>query len=256
VLGPENTLAALDIGVAAGADGLEFDVRLSRDGVPVLHHDPDLDRCTNACGPLDAHSASELARLDAAYWFGGPQAFPYRGHGLGIPTLADALGRYTTLPLIVEIKVGTVHAARAVVDAVRDAGALEHVCIGSFSLAALAEVRKIEPRLPTSAARPEGRLALYRSWVGFPVRRPPYRGFQVPERAGRLTVVSPRFVRAAHRAALPVQVWTVNEEPDMWRLLDWGVDALISDRPDLAVRVRDVWAARSYSQSPAEAKGS
>jgi glycerophosphoryl diester phosphodiesterase len=65
----------------------------------------------------------------------------------------------------------------------------------------------------------------------------------VPERSGRLKVVSRRFIRSAHRAGLPVQVWTVNEEPDMWRLLDWGADALISDRPDLAARVRDAWAA-------------
>ena len=68
-LGPENTLAGLDLGMAAGADGLEFDVRVSRDGVPVLHHDPDLDRCTNACGPVESRTAAELARVDAAYWF-------------------------------------------------------------------------------------------------------------------------------------------------------------------------------------------
>jgi glycerophosphoryl diester phosphodiesterase len=69
----------------------------------------------------------------------------------------------------------------------------------------------------------------------------PYRAFQVPERVGRLTVVSPRFIRAVHRAGCAIQVWTVNEESDMWRLLDWGVDGLITDRPGLAVAVRDAW---------------
>ncbi len=71
--------------------------------------------------------------------------------------------------------------------------------------------------------------------------RVPYRAFQVPERSGRLTVVSPRFIRLAHAAGLVVQVWTVNEEADMRRLLDWGVDGLITDRPDLAVRIRNDW---------------
>jgi glycerophosphoryl diester phosphodiesterase len=71
------------------------------------------------------------------------------------------------------------------------------------------------------------------------VRRPPYGGYQVPEHAGALRVVSPRFVRHAHRAGLHVQVWTVDAEHDMKRLLGWGVDALISNRPDLAVQVRD-----------------
>ena len=242
-LGPENTLAALDLGRAAGADGLEFDVRISGDGVPVLHHDPDLDRCTAGRGPVEARTAAELARVDAAYWFDEAHGYPLRDRGICVPTLADALVRYTDLPLIIEIKVGTVDAARRVVEAVRHAGAVQRVCIGSFSLLALQTVRALEPRIPTSAAREEGQWSLYRSWLRLPLGLTPYRGFQVPERAGRLTVVSRRFIRAAHRAGLPVQVWTVNEECDMWRLLDWGADALISDRPDLAVRVRDAWVA-------------
>jgi glycerophosphoryl diester phosphodiesterase len=64
-----------------------------------------------------------------------------------------------------------------------------------------------------------------------------YAGYQVPEHAGRTRVVSPRFVRAAHRLGLGVQVWTVDEEHDARRLLDWGVDALITDRPDVIVPI-------------------
>ena len=242
-LGPENTLAGLDLGMAAGADGLEFDVRVSRDGVPVLHHDPDLDRCTNASGPVEARTAAELARVDAAYWFDEAHGYPRRAGAMGGPTPAAVLPRYTQRPLIVDNMVGAADAARLVLDVIRRAGAVERVCIGSFSLLALETVRALEPRLPTSAAREEGQWSLYRSWVGLPFGATPYRGFQVPERAGRLTVVSRRFIRAAHRASLPVQVWTVNEEPDLWRLLDWGADAVISDRPDLAARVRDAWVA-------------
>jgi glycerophosphoryl diester phosphodiesterase len=247
-LGPENTLATLDLGLAAGADGLEFDVRISRDGIPVLHHDPDLDRCTDAHGPIEAHTAAELAGVDAAYWYDEAHGFPYRGLGVGVPTLAQALARYTGIPLIIEIKAGTADAARLVVEAIHRADAIGRVCIGSFSLVALETVRALERGIPTSAAREEGQWSLYRSWVGLPLGATPYCGFQVPERAGRLKVVSRRFIRAAHHAGLPVQVWTVNEEPDMWRLLEWGVDALISDRPDLAVRVRDTWVATGRSR--------
>jgi glycerophosphoryl diester phosphodiesterase len=135
-----------------------------------------------------------------------------------------------------------------VVETIERAGARDRVCVGSFSLVALDTVRALDPCLPTSAAQEEGRWSLYRSWIGFPLGRTRYRAFQVPERVGRLTVLSRRFIRAAHRAGLPVQVWTVNEEPDMWRLLDWGVDGLITDRPDLAARVRDAWAALRCSQ--------
>jgi glycerophosphoryl diester phosphodiesterase len=101
--------------------------------------------------------------------------------------------------------------------------------------------RAAEPSLATSASQAEVRRALHRTWACWPVRRVEYQGYQIPEAVGRLRIVSPRFVRYAHEANLKVQVWTVDEEPDMQRLLDWGVDALISNRPDLAVRVRDDW---------------
>jgi glycerophosphoryl diester phosphodiesterase len=96
----------------------------------------------------------------------------------------------------------------------------------------------VEPAIATSAAREEVRWAVYRSWVGLPPpRRAKYAGFQVPELAGPTRVVSPGFVERARRSDRPVQVWTVNREDDARRLLGWGVDALITDRPDVLVPV-------------------
>ena len=240
-MGPENTLPGFDLGIAAGADGLELDVHLSVDDVPVVHHDPDLDRCTDVTGPLAARTADELSRVDAGFRFGEDAGFPWRGRGVGVPTLSAVLERYRTVPLIIEIKTSSPKAPQAVVDLIRSAGAIGRVCIGSFNFDTLQAVRRIEPALATSASRTEGQRALYQSWCGLGVGRVPYRAFQVPEQSGRLRVVSPRFIKAAHRANLAFQVWTVNEEADMRRLLNWGVDGLISDRPDEAVRVRDDW---------------
>jgi glycerophosphoryl diester phosphodiesterase len=93
--------------------------------------------------------------------------------------------------------------------------------------------------MPCSASQAEVRLAVYRTLVRLPVRRPRYGGYLVPERAGRLTIVSQRFIQYAHETEVKVQVWTVDEEAEMRRLLDWGVDGLISNQPDLAIRVRD-----------------
>jgi len=250
-LGPENTIAAFDLGLAAGADGLELDVHLSSDGIPVVHHDADLDRCTNASGPIASRTAEELADVDAAYRFGEDDGHPWRARGQGVPRLADILARYERAAIIIEIKSGTEAAARAVIQAVRAADAVNRVCIGSFSVPTLRAVRAIEPAIATSAGREESQWALYRSWIGLGVGRVSYRAFQVPERAGRLRVVSPSLVRAAHRAGLAFHVWTVNERPDMWRLLDWQVDGLISDRPDLAVSVRDEWVRRRRAPSNA-----
>jgi glycerophosphoryl diester phosphodiesterase len=242
-LGPENTIPAFARGLAAGADGLELDVHLARDGVPVVHHDAELDRCTNASGPIRALTAAELSRVDAGWRFEDADGRSWRGRGAGVPTLADVLLRWPDVPAIVEIKASGNDAAAAVVDVIRRTGSAGRVCVGSFSLATIREVRRLAPSIATSASRPETQWALYRSWCGMKPGRVAYRAFQVPERSGRLTVVSPRFIRLAHAAGLAVQVWTVNDEADMRRLLDWGVDGLITDRPDLAVAVRDRWMA-------------
>lgn len=237
-LAPENTIPAFDAGLAAGADGLELDVHLSSDGEVVVCHDPTLDRTTDAAGPVAAHSAAELAAVNATGRFGVDLEQVWTGIRAGIPTLREVLGRYPDVPVIIEIKAATPEAATAVVDVVREARAMDRVCVGSFSLIAVDAVRRHEPRIATSASRSEGQLALYRSWAGLSPGQVPYRAFQVPEQAGRLRVVTPRFLRAVHRANLALQVWTVNEAADMRRLYDWGVDGIITDRPDLAVRVR------------------
>jgi glycerophosphoryl diester phosphodiesterase len=137
--------------------------------------------------------------------------------------------------LIIELKVNDPELARRAVDEVRAAGASERVTFGSFGWRVLRAVRAYEPRIPTGASREEVRLALYRSWVRWPLGSTAYRELQVPERSGPTRIISRRFIAHAHRAGVPVKVWTVNDSADMRRLLEWGVDALISDRPDLAV---------------------
>jgi glycerophosphoryl diester phosphodiesterase len=231
-LRPENTMLAFDHGLSLGADGLEFDVHLSRDGVVVVHHDRTLDRTTNGSGPIAAKHAAELDRLDAGYHFDG-----YRGQAGGVPRLDAVLRRYPAIPVIIELKVNEPQLAHRVIDTVRAADAVDRVALGSFGTRVLRAARAYEPRISTGSSREETRLALYRSWVRWPVRRAPYREYQVPEWAGSTQVVSERFVRYAHDAGLQVKVWTVDEAADMRRLLGWGVDAIISDRPDVAVEV-------------------
>src|SRR5262245_17956926 len=223
-LAPENILAAFDKGLELGADGLELDVRLSRDGTVMVHHDRTLDRTTALTGPIGARDAAELQTAS-------------------VPTLSEVLARYRDARLIVELKINHPDFAAAVVKDVRRAGADERVCIGSFGRRVVRAVRALAPAIATSAAREEVRIALYRSWCRWPVSRPRYGGYQIPEFAGRTRVVSPRFVADAHGAGLAVQVWTVDDEADARRLLGWGVDALITDRPDIMVPLvqRGIW---------------
>ena len=215
-LADENTLAAFATGVALGADGIELDVHASKDGRIVVHHDSTLDRTTTLRGPLRARTAAELAAV-------------------GVPELRTVLRACRDVRVIVEIKRNEPEFGRMVVQQLRDLDAIERSCVGGFPRTVLRAVREAEPALATSAAREEVRMALYRSWVRWPMTRTPWVGYQVPEMAGATRVVSPRFVRDAHAAGLGVQVWTLNDEAQARRLLTWGVDALITDRPDLMV---------------------
>ena len=229
---PENTIAAFDHGLALGADGLELDVHLSRDGIVVVHHDATLDRTTNARGRLAALTADELSRVDAAARYDD-----LRGQGIGGPTLREVLRRYREARLIIELKLNEPELAVRAIDEVKAADAVARVSLGAYGTRVLRAVRACEPAIATGASREEIRMALYRSWCRWPMRRPPYRELQVPETSGATRVVSPRFVRDAHASGTPVYVWTVNEEADMRRLLEWGVDGLITDRPDVAAAV-------------------
>jgi glycerophosphoryl diester phosphodiesterase len=242
-LAPENTIAAFANGVALGSNGIECDVQLSRDGVPVVIHDKTLDRTTNARGAVSAMTAAELSQLDAGYHFvalDGTHAF--RGRGIGVPTLEQVLTEFRDVRVIIEMKQGEPALAHGVLDAIRRTGSLARVCVGSFYRRGLDVLRAAEPALATSASEDEARWTLYRSWCRWPLgaaRR--YCAFQVPERAGRLRVVSRAFVTQAHRDGARVDVWVIDAADDMRRLFTWGVDGFITDRPDIAVAERDAW---------------
>jgi glycerophosphoryl diester phosphodiesterase len=233
-LGPENTLPTFDAGLSAGADGLELDVHLSADGVIVVHHDKTLERTTRGSGPVSARTAAELS-------------------GLGVPTLANVLRRYRDARIIVEMKQDDAALGEALAREVKAAGAVDRVCAAGFGPGAVMAVRRALPEMATSAHQAEVRQALRRTWLCWPLRSCAWQGYQVPEIAGRIRVVSRRFVRYAHLAGLKVHVWTVDEEADMRRLLDWGVDGLISNRPGLAVAVRDAWLSGTQTTAAARA---
>jgi glycerophosphoryl diester phosphodiesterase len=243
-LRPENTAAAFDQAAALGVDGFECDVHLSRDGVPVVIHDPTLDRTTNATGPVSAMTATELAAVDAGWHFDSAGGFPFRSRVGGVPRLADVLRRHRDRPFIVEIKGDRPETAEAVLDVIRRCDAARRVIIGGFSQRVLDVVRRSEPGIVTSASRSEVELAIGRVRAGQRPVPSGYRVFQIPLRLeGQQTLDRP-FVDAARRVGLPVHAWIVDEPSDMTMVVEWGVTGLISDRPDVAVRHAERYHAR------------
>ena len=236
-LAPENTAVAFAQAVAMGVDGCELDVRLARDGEVVVIHDPTLDRTTDASGPVSALTAAELARVDAGFHFATAAGHPWRGRGEGVPRLVDILTAHPDVPFIVELKGDDPAVAQAATAVVRDRRALDRVCFGGFFDATLAAARAAAPSACTSGATEEIRSALYRSYFWMSPGSVTYQAFQVPETSNGTRIVSRRFVRCARRAGLTLHVWTVNTPEDVARLKAWGVDGVITARPDMALAV-------------------
>ena len=236
-LRPENTLEAFDHAVSLGVDALECDVHVSSDEVPVIIHDATLERTTDASGPVAAKSADELRHVDAGARFGTDAHRPFQGQGIGVPRLVELLDRHRDIPVIVEIKGDRPEVVPSIVDVLRQSPRPDRFVVGGFSHAVLSAVRQLAPEYPTSASKVEVEAAIRRAYLRIRPRRTGFAVFQVPYRFQGRQIFARPFVRTVTRAGIPFQSWIIDEEEDMHRLMDWGVTGLISDRPDVAVRV-------------------
>jgi glycerophosphoryl diester phosphodiesterase/membrane-associated phospholipid phosphatase len=244
---PSNTIAAFDLALEQGAHVLEMDLQLTADDEVVVIHDATVDRTTGASGAVRDLTLEELRELDAGWYFEDDDGeHPYRGQGVTIPALDEVLERYPDTPLIVELKLdGGQAIIQPVIDLVRDHGRDDgSVTIASFSADYLRPVRAQLPDVPTNMPEGESTAFYVRHLAGLhPWWSPPGELFQVPEFHDGRHVVTPRFVRAAERLGVDVQVWTVNEIDQMHRLLDAGVHGIMTDHPDVLVEVLEERAA-------------
>jgi glycerophosphoryl diester phosphodiesterase len=241
LLAPENTVQAFDLGASFHPDALELDVQMTRDGVIVVIHDPTVDRTTNGHGPVAGFALAELERLDAGYHFtpDGGQSFPLRGQGVTIPTLGAVFERYPALLINIDLKEPAPGKEARLWRTIQEAGAAERVIVGSFHCGPLRRFRRLAGAAVATSACPREVLAFV---VGGTLHAPrlgqsAYRALQVPEAQAGIRIVSPRSVRRAHRLGVQVHVWTVNERADMERLRAWGVDGIMTDRPDVLADV-------------------
>lgn len=241
LLAPENTLAAFERGHSYGADVLELDVHTTRDGEWVVIHDDTLDRTTDATGQVRDRTLEELKQVDAGYRFtpDGGETFPFRGKGVSIPTLREVFERFPSTRINIEFKDPDTARIARLVALLREYEREDTACVGSFHQPMLNQFRALaHGRIATSAGPVETRRFLMAFRLGLTrLLRPAYDSFQVPVVWQKTVIVTPKSVRAAHSMGVAVQVWTVNDADEMRRLLDWGVDGLMSDRPDLLADV-------------------
>jgi glycerophosphoryl diester phosphodiesterase len=221
---PENTMASFDLAWRQGVDGIEFDVQLSSDGVPVVIHDPYLRRTTSGSGWVHEHRASVLRRLDAGSWFNRRHRLRARERyaGARIPLLAEVLQWAKARPCLalVEIKDYRPGAAAKILQEIERADLWHLVRVVSFDLPALQQARELNDQV---------RLGLDFSGRLLPVRRALTLGADalLPHWA----IASLGLIRRAHRAGLQVIPWTVNYPAHMRRKILDGVDGLITNYP-------------------------
>jgi glycerophosphoryl diester phosphodiesterase len=214
----ENTLAAFARAVALGFRYLETDVRVTADGVLVAFHDATLDRVCHARGAVAGLPWRELAGVRVA----GEHP---------IPRLEELLEAFPDARFNVDPKVD--EAVEPLVGLLRRTGAVERVCVGSFSERRLARVRRaLGPGLCTALGPASVRRLRLAAW-GLPIGRGAVAGdcVQVPQRHHGVPLVDARMLAAAHARGLPVHVWTVDDAAEMRRLLDLGVNGLMTDEP-------------------------
>ncbi len=250
-LAPENTLEAFTAAARDwAADMIELDVRVSADGACVVIHDARVDRTTDAEGDVASFTLAELSALDAGYRFtpDGGRSFPFRGRGVRVPTLDEVLDALPDMRFTVEVKAGA--AQQPFFDVARRHGAVDRIVAAGLHPAERTRFREWPGAVSASMDQIRPLYFVHRLHLGW-AWAPPVDVLQVPERWGAWRVVTPRFVRDAHRHGIAVQVWTVDEPEAMARLLDWGVDGVQSDRPDRLAEVMS----RRLGRPPAPAAG-
>ncbi|WP_251150930.1 glycerophosphodiester phosphodiesterase family protein [Cellulosimicrobium sp. Marseille-Q4280] len=233
--GLENSLAAFEAARDLGYRYVETDAHATSDGVAVALHDASLDRTTDGHGLVARQPWRTVRRAR----IGGREP---------VPALEDLLGAWPDLRVNVDVKSSA--AVAPVAEVIERTRAHDRVCVASFSAARRrATVARLSRPVATSAAQPEVAAVLIAARTGAPLRRRRVGVdcLQVPERVGRMRVVDRRFVRTAHAAGLAVHVWTVNAVEDMERLIDLGVDGIVTDRADM---LRDVLARRGRWRAP------
>jgi glycerophosphoryl diester phosphodiesterase len=240
-IAPENTLEGFREGLRVGAGVLELDVHTTADGHVVVIHDAAVDRTTDSTGAVREMTLAELKRLDAGYRFtrGEGGTFPYRGAGIRIPTLEEVYDEFTEVPINIEIKGERPGIEEMVWRIIEEAGAGDRTLVVSESTPTIRRFREVSGgRVATASSSAElisfyllSRLGLSRS------ARPRYQALQGPETYHGLRIVTPGFIRAAHERGLRVDVWTIDSEADMRRLLGYGVDGIMTDRPDVLAKL-------------------
>ncbi len=237
---PEDTVLGFQEGLKYGDAVIECDVHSTLDGELVVMHDETVDRTTDGTGRISELTYAEIQRLDAGYRFSADRTtFPWRGKGITVPTLAQIYAEFPDRPVNIELKRGRPGIEELVAAAIEAAGAQSRTLVVAQSRSTMERFRQVSKHQVATASSTLELLGywllslLHLTWL----IDPPFQALQPPEKYKGIPIVTPGLVRAAHRQDLRVDVWTIDDEADMRRLLSYGVDGIMTDRPDVLARL-------------------
>ncbi|QOR34702.1 glycerophosphodiester phosphodiesterase [Clostridium sp. 'deep sea'] len=227
---PENTMSSFKLAILQNADGLEFDVHLSKDNIPVVIHDRTINRTTNGSGLVAEYTASELQQFDAGSWYGK------KFRGFKIPLLAEVLQLCKVvdkqLLLNIELKAGSKmykNIERIVIDMVSEYRLEKQVIISSFDHFALQRVKEINPNIKTGVLYAASWIKpwRYREVLNFNALHPAWH------------TLTPELLKHCHEAGLAVNTYTVNDTKYVDQMIALGVDGIITNYPNKLIACRD-----------------
>lgn len=230
---PENTLTAFDQVLQISPHFiLEMDIHLTKDEHLAVIHDETVDRTTNGKGAVSEMTLEQLQELDAGWYYQNDKGeYIYRSQGVQIPSLRQVLERYPQQKMIVELKSLSTEAAQKFIDVIEEFKAFEHVAIASYSHQAISYMRSKRDWIFVATPTEIYKSLILLNMFLEPIDPMPADIYCIPEISMFIPVLSKRLLKEMHRRDKPTFVWTINKEEDMKRLIDMGIDGIITDRP-------------------------
>jgi glycerophosphoryl diester phosphodiesterase len=234
---PENTIEAFDQAVALGVDVIEFDVHVTRDGVPVVIHDPTLQRTTDRTEAVASLTLPQLRGANAGMFFSKDDgvSFPYRERHLTIPTVEEVVTRFADIPLLIEVKVSS--AAEPLAEVLEATGAISRAVFGSMSREAVLPFR--DRGLPTGASQDEVLRLLMLAMLRRRIETLPYETLCIPRWFKGVPVPVAALARAGRAVGVTTHVWTIDAPEVAKRLWRSGIQGIVTNDPGLMIKARD-----------------